>query len=74
MKKACDETISEKKDELEKHLDQVEEDMAQYRSVFLEARSMKLDVPVQSLPPYELATKSDIKNYLKKYHSININL
>ena len=74
MKKACDDTISEKKDELENHLDHVEEDMAQYRSDFLEARSMQLDVPVQSLPPYELATKSDIKNYLKKYHSINIDL
>lgn len=70
MKKACDDTISEKKDELKNLLERVVEDMAHYRSCFLEALSMKLDVPVQSLPPYELATETDVKHY----YSININL
>lgn len=67
-KAELDDIISQKTDELKALLDQVLENMAYYRSCLLEALSLKLDVPPHSLPPYELATESDIKNF----YSINL--
>lgn len=64
--------MSEVKNEINKVITEETNELAYFRTMYLEILSLKPGIASAFIPKYEVATENDIKQYHRQHHSINL--
>lgn len=67
-----EEKMSEVKNEINKVITEETNELAHYRTLYLEILSLKPGIASAFVPKYEVATENDIRQYHRQHHSINL--